>query len=383
MTTPASNFYQAFHFYFRVYDDEKADLKAQIAQLRTELIENQARQQELLELHAASANAPTAANEPAVVPEPSPCFVSTSNHDVDSAMKEFTAIIPQYRASIVALQGRIALLNKQLQKAAAERAQLQRDASTWRDAAQRNEACFADVAAKLHTQEAASLASKTSSQQLTARLESEVSSLKQQHAIARKELEEARHAARQAQQAVDSQQELLDTQSNTIARLETTVREQQEDIIAALDLVCNQTTSGSASDLAGARATDTSTNLNKFDIDANLNFLDTIGVPGKPTISASTPAGGDKIEDWTIPAAIAAAAGGGDNSGEDNLETWLTNPSFDSMDTKTSATNGMKSKMKIEQHPALTSKIKNQQSVEMQDLASDIAALKDALQLVL
>ncbi|KAG7668302.1 hypothetical protein Ndes2526B_g00972 [Nannochloris sp. 'desiccata'] len=367
----------------RACDEENAKLKAQVAQLRADLIENQARQQELLELQVDSINAPSAAAAPAAVPRPSPSLASTSNHDVDTAMKELSAIIPQYRASILALQGRIAVLNKQLEQLTAERDQLQRDASTWRDAAERNEACFAGVAAKLHTQEADSLASKTSSQQRTARLESEISLLQQQHATAKKELKEARYAAQQAQQAVDSQQKLLNTQSNTIARLETTVREQQEDIIAALDLVCHKTGGGNGVPLAGTSGTDMSKNIKKCDIDASLDFLDTIGAPGKPkqTARARASAGGGDVEDWTIPA---STAGGGDIDGEDDLQTWLHNPSFDSMDAKNKANNGMKGNMKIQQQQqAPPSKTKSHNSAEMQDLAADISALRDALQRVL
>jgi hypothetical protein len=298
-------------------------------------------------------------------------------------MKELAAIVPQYRASILALQGRIAVLNKQLEQVTAEKNKMQQDAARWRNAAQRNEACFADVAVKLHTQEAASLASKTSSQQLSARLEAELATLKQQYAMAEKELKEARNAAQQAQQAVNSQQTLLSTQSNAITRLETTVKEQQEDIIAALDLVCHRNGSG------GGNAS----NTNQFDIDAIIDFLDATGVSTKPETSSGVEEG-----DWTIPAdsgAAAAAAAADDDDDrvgdEDSLETWLHNPFFeDSIKNNTGLQQQqqikMKKKVTIQQQHAPTNS-KNQKnslhnSAEMADLANDIAALRDALQRV-
>jgi hypothetical protein len=320
-------------------------------------------------------------------------------------MKELTAIIPQYRASILALQGRIAVLNKQLEKVTAEKNQLQRDAASWRDAAQRNEASFAEVAAKLHTQEAASLASMTSSQQLAARLESELASLRQQHTVAEKELKEAQCAAQQAQQAVESQQKLLNTQSNTISRLETTVREQQEDIIAALDLVCHQTPSGGGGGLVGAAPVSAhlaagvnsdGNRENEIDIDANLDFLDTLGVSNSSKqpmnrAAAAAAIGEGKAradENWTIPAASGAGVAGANgihSDDGDNLETWLHDSSF----TTTTSKNPSPMKMKKINNKIFAENIDNKiqkinhNSVAMADLATDIAALRDALQRVL
>jgi hypothetical protein len=292
-------------------------------------------------------------------------------------MKELAAILPQYRASILALQGRIAVLTKQLEQATAEKERLTREAATWREAAQRNESSFADVAAKLHTQEAASLASKTSAQQLVSRVEAELHSVKQQYAVAVAELKDARDAAQQAQHAVDSQQKLLNTQANTISRLETTIREQQEDIIAALDLVCHRTAA------VGSGGKNSISSKNEFNIDENLDFLDNLGrnvSSGEGTTREAL----EEEENWTIPASGTTAAGGISGclaTDNDSLETWLHNPSSN-IPSKHPSPLKNKKQNNLGEGQATGRKNQLDNSVEMADLANDIAALRDALQRV-
>ncbi len=330
-------------------------MKSQVAQLRTELIENQALQQELLQLHI---QAPTNAPPLETPKTPAAPETSTSNSNVDAAMNELAAIVPQYRASILALQGRIAILNKQLEQTTAERDHRERDAAAWRDASQRNEARFAEISATLHTQEA------------------ELSFSRQQHSMVEAELKKARF---EAQQAVDSQQKLLETQSNTISRLETTVREQQEDIIAALDLVCHRSSGG------GGATTKNTVGVDELHIDANLDFLDTLGISANPVITAKTTGATDDDDDdenWTIAAEKNLSSGG-----EDSLETWLHEPSFASKNPfpikEKTSTAAEANKIKKLHKNKISKNAGSGSSSEMADLASDIAALRDALQLVL
>ena len=170
---------------------------------------------------------------------------------------------------------------------------------------------------------------------------------------------------------------MLNTQANTISRLETTIREQQEDIIAALDLVCHRTAA------VGSGGKNSISSKNEFNIDENLDFLDNLGrnvSSGEGTTREAL----EEEENWTIPASGTTAAGGISGclaTDNDSLETWLHNPSSN-IPSKHPSPLKNKKQNNLGEGQATGRKNQLDNSVEMADLANDIAALRDALQRV-
>lgn len=242
----------------------------------------------------------TAAATIAPSPEPAPQPSQPQpTGDVGHAVHELEAIVPRYRSAIAALQSRVSLLQSQHAAVAKERDQLQGEATTWREAAEQHKAAFIEASAKLHTQEAAALASASSA---AARLEqagSSAASWRRSCQQAEAAAAEARAAAETAQRELLVQKKLVATQVETIARLEQTVREQQEDIIAALDLVCHR----SPAPPQNARPVETSSPEMLLVGEKARN------VPARQeaTASASWVDGLDNGEDWSIPAGSTAA----------------------------------------------------------------------------
>ena len=354
---------------------------------------------------------------------------STEQQEVDAAVQQLQAIVPQYRASIAALQGRVAVLNKQLVKTTGERDEFQIEVTRWKEAAKKNEACFAGAAAKLHSNEAASLAAVTSSQALTARLEGEVSSLRHRCSRVENEAGEARNAAQHAQQVVDSQSKLLESQADTIARLESTIREQQEDIIAALDLVCHRTTcaldpgfspqhASQEPRATGTRGNKESTtdweNINNNrDIPPSLGnlaqgsgglFNTTKGVSTTTAAAggvAAAGAGYSYLQDWSIPAENSNKYRGnlGASHGYNNNNSTALNSSFDVFGSSSAALHeqgfamnaggskrpgtAMGKTSRPSSAAGKSGKGGVRKSGGMAELAADIAALKDALKQVM
>lgn len=345
-----------------------ARLEADVAHLLARLAEASQAQEELQkerdlalttaeEATAAAAEAETRQAAEAAAAGPGP-------GEVGAAVVELQAIVPQYRASIAALQGRVAVLGKQLEAAQGEAAAAAADAVRWRAAAEAGEASFAGAAVKAHAQEAAALAAASSQQAAQAAAEAEA-------ARWRRHAEEAEGAAAAtAAQAQRSQREaqaaarLAAAQTDTIARLEATVREQQEDILAALALVCapggghtpplrryrEEVERGEA---AGGE-------LPLEGIDASLDLLEKrVGVKEGPAAAPqeATGASGGSGEDWTIPAAGAPVT--------------QALPEKQRIKAALSPTKVPKQRRSGGGAPAMTA------------LAADIAALRDALRQVL
>lgn len=290
----------------------------------------------------------------------------------------------------------MAVLNKQLEKTTAERDELQIEATRWREMAKRNEASFAGAAAKLHSQEAASIAAVTSSQAAAARLEGEVSALRQRCFVAESEAQEARSAAQQAQHALDSQSKLLEAQSDTISRLESTIREQQEDIIAALDLVCHRSatpgidpgfTPQHAPHAAHEHVTAKEHNTAWENLDFNRD-----DVPNLPSFKAATGGGTTTsraaaadpaasafpLSDWSIPAEHTTTT---NNKRTSNPYGYTADTTFESS-TYGGATSSVLERMTKETAGGF-GKAGLKKGGGMAELAEDIAALRDALKHVM
>jgi hypothetical protein len=156
-----------------------------------------------------------------------------------AAVEELQAVLPQYRAAAAQLQGRATVLKTQLSAAAAERDDLRAQAATWHDAAARHEAAYAQAAAKLATFEVQALSSSAAAQERSDQLAAEVARLRQRCAALEAGGKAAREEAARAQHALRAKAALAAAQLETIERLEGTVVEQQADIGAALNLVCD------------------------------------------------------------------------------------------------------------------------------------------------
>ncbi|KAI3425766.1 hypothetical protein D9Q98_007741 [Chlorella vulgaris] len=165
---------------------------------------------------------------------------------VEAAMRQLEAVVPQYRAAASSLQGQVNVLKEKLAAAEREHAALQEELSKWRSVAQTHEASYAEAAARLHTQEAQSLAANTQVQSQTGRLQSDVEGLRRRCAELASRLKESQHTVEQLQGSLASTQKLSETQQQTIAQLEGTIQEQQADIRSALELVSSQPKKGAA-----------------------------------------------------------------------------------------------------------------------------------------
>ena len=237
-----------FHFLCRLNvqadDEEKAQLRVEIRELQAKLKEAHSRCESLEKLEKNSvppaAAAPSSSSSSYQQQQHQPQPPSSPRVDVDTAIQEIEAIVPQYRAAIAALQGRNAILAKQLQKCTAENLHLSKEAARFKAAAERNSASFATSAAKMHSQEAAALKAVSTSRDTQNRLENEVLLWQRKFKDAAAEVADLKGVVKTGQEELVGQGKLLTMQSDTICRLEATVREQQEDIIAALDLVCNR-----------------------------------------------------------------------------------------------------------------------------------------------
>lgn len=156
---------------------------------------------------------------------------------VEKEIEKLHAVVPQYRAAATALQSHASLLQTQLAAVTQERDQLQKEVQKWQESAQKLESLCSDVTSKLHSQEASTLASTTTRRALTEQLKVEAATWHQKWKESEKKAEEYLAQAQRAQRDNDTHNQIIAKQRQTIAHLEHSVREQQEDIIAALDLV--------------------------------------------------------------------------------------------------------------------------------------------------
>lgn len=159
---------------------------------------------------------------------------------VESAIQELHAIVPQYRGAITALQGRVKVLQGQVEVITRERDTLRREVSKWREAAEKHETAASNARAKLESQEATSFAATAAAQNRISRLEHELSELHRSYDATKKDLLKAKEETSRLKDMQRSQTKRMEQQSETITSLEKTVREQQEDILAALDLVSHR-----------------------------------------------------------------------------------------------------------------------------------------------
>jgi chromosome segregation ATPase len=153
---------------------------------------------------------------------------------VDDAIQEMEATIPQYRATTCVLQTRVSLLTKQLQMAVCECEYLKLQLTKWKSRAQQNETFYAKATAKLHSQEALMYASDQNVQEKVATLEMDLLSWRRRAEIAEQDLSETRRDLQLAQRENAEQKKITSLQKSTIESLEATLKEQQQDIQAAL-----------------------------------------------------------------------------------------------------------------------------------------------------
>lgn len=160
---------------------------------------------------------------------------------VDIAIRKMEATIPQYRATTTALQSRVALLTKQLQVAVCERDSLKLQVTKWKANAQENEKLYANATARLHSQEAFMASSDKGVQEKLASLETSLLSWRQRAQVAEQELSRMMQDMQIAQKEITEQKKINSLQKSTIERLEATIKEQQQDIHAALSCQLHQT----------------------------------------------------------------------------------------------------------------------------------------------
>lgn len=171
--------------------------------------------------------------------------LNVSNPPVDVAVRELQAIVPQYRAAANALQGHASVLKAQLSEAVKERDELLSEATTWRQAAEKHESLFATTAAKLHAQEAKSMAETAALQEQCDGLTAQLHEAEKQCAAAERAAADAEHRMKFLQTELRDKERVCAAQEETIVQLEGTVKEQQEDIVAALNLAAGRPTEGS------------------------------------------------------------------------------------------------------------------------------------------
>jgi hypothetical protein len=188
---------------------------------------------EKLLLHHSVDDGPSSSN-------PEAAEIHPNQLDIDGAVREMHAVIPQYKATISGLQSRLAVLTKQLEAATNQRDEFRADATAWQQKAHSLEASYVITATKLHAQEAAALQSTSAAQNKIESLEAALATWKARCLEAEAALHDARSKALKVQKHAESQAKLVATQTQTIDRLQATVREQQDDILSALSLVCNR-----------------------------------------------------------------------------------------------------------------------------------------------
>jgi len=158
---------------------------------------------------------------------------------VDSAVKQLEAIVPRHRATIAALQSRISVLTSQVSEVSLQRDELQKEVEASHQQVQHYRTAFAEASAKLHSQEAAALEETSTRSATVSALQAEVAAWAKRCQAAEAAVQEAEAQTQQLKRQLEATTQLAATQAETIVQLEETVNEQQDDILAALDLVCH------------------------------------------------------------------------------------------------------------------------------------------------
>lgn len=306
----------------------------------------------------------------------SPNKTNTSySQAVESAVQELQAVVPQYRGTITSLQGRIKVLQGKIEMMTQERDSLREEVKHWREAAEKQETTASNALAKLETQEATSVAHMTSSQSKISRLEHELSEIKQKYDAAEKRAKYAESKALHLSESNESQSKIIDRQCLTIASLEKTVREQQDDILAALDLVSYRSIESPLNSFNYQKAQKSAENLVSFEgknaknIDNEVNKIP-IGNDGAlHDIKSSSIKLEEKAENQS-PTAIML----------DELETiqnWKI-PARKSSNSE--VVTALQTEEMLEKDPEQSNEI---EPANMDSMAAEIAALREALRVAL
>ena len=260
---------------------------------------------------------------------------ATAPPPTDDTFEELHNVLPQYRASISSLQGKIALVTKQLEQTAAQRVAAEQEAAKWKSTAQRLEVVHAEATARLHTQE-------LTNAKLT----------------------------------------------ETIRNLESVVQEQKEDVLAALDLVYQQSSSAGGTPRNGLSYNNNGL-FNKTnekvleDIDMRLEYLEKLASPSVPPLLGPPPPPSNHDNDvgnveeeegeWKIGTSLSASATtteGGVAAGVEDTKKQMV------IDVATKETT------MVSLSPSPRSKNKADARFMKDALKEEIAALKQALQSV-